>query len=213
VVLTAEGKVVGLLFGNGPVNGVPSYYVCRIDRILQAFAADYDLEIITNPGHGHEASPATDSLEFSTAPAAQGTSETFEPSPEERVLLKRASDEMLATQLGQFLKQIISRHVWEIRTLIRTKGRVAAVWRRVGTPALLHAAVDALRSPETPIPELVNGTPLADRIAALVRVLTRYGSKNLIADLNRLSPVAMRLSAGSCAEFRTWLETTRSDQI
>jgi len=212
VVLDGAGKVVGLLFGIGPVSGVPSYFVCRIDNILSVFAADYDLEIVTNPEYGHEEPPAP-AAPFSFNPAPDGSVETFEPSPEDLHLLELARDEVLALPLGQHLMQLVSRHVPEIRNLVRTKERVSAVWRRVAAPDLLRAAVEAVRSPETRVSQFVQGTPLIDRMAPLVGVLTRYGSEELVADLNRLLPLANRFNDASYVELRAWLKTTPIEEI
>ena len=212
VVVDGAGKVVGLLFGLGPVSGVNSYFVCRIDNILSVFAADYDLEIVTNPEYGHEEPPAT-AAPFSFNPAPEGSVETFEPNPEDMHLLERARDEALATPLGQHLMQLVSRHVPEIRNLVRTKERVSAVWRRVAAPDLLRAAVEAVRSPETRVSQFVQGTPLIDRMTPLVGVLTRYGSEELVADLNRLLPLANRFNDASYLELSDWLKTTPIEEI
>lgn len=212
VVLDGAGKVVGLLFGLGPVSGVPSYFVCRIDNILSVFLADYDLEIVTNPEYGHE-EPADPAAPFSFTPAAEGAMETFEPNLEDMHLLEQARDEVLATPLGQHLMQLVSQHVPEIRNLVRTKDRVSAVWRRVAAPDLLRAAVEAVRSPETRVSQLVHGTPLVDRVAPMVTVLRRYGSEELIADLNRLLPLANQLNDASYFELRDWLGTTPIEEI
>jgi len=216
VVLDTSGKVVGLLFGQGPVNGVPSSFVCRIDKILEVFAADLDLEILTAGSLSNGPLPVPAAALLPVHPSAvvlspATASESFEPSPEDVELLGRARDEVLGTPGGQHLMQMISRHVQEVRELVRTNKRVAVVWRRVATPELIRAAVSGLRSPKRPLADLVPGATLPDRTAALVRVLARYGSGALVADLGRASPLAERFSSASYAEILAWLRTTPAE--
>jgi hypothetical protein len=90
---------------------------------------------------------------------------------------------MLATPFVQGLSQLIGRHVPEIQMLIRTRKRIAAVWRRVSAADLFRGLVEGIRSPEKPLAQFVRGAPLPERIAAMSRVLMRYGSPALVADL------------------------------
>jgi hypothetical protein len=205
-VLDMSGKLVGLLFAGritSPAHGI----VARIDRILSEFQATYDLEIITAQNAaalGAAAATAPMPHPFAAIEPAGAAAAGFQPTEEELQLLGRARDEMLATPTGQRFSQIIGRHVPEIQVLIRTQKRIAAVWRRVSAADVLQGVVNGLRSPQKPLAEFVEGAPLSERIAAMTRVLKRYGSHALVADLQSISGMAVELSSKSYAELLEW---------
>jgi hypothetical protein len=211
-VLDANNKLVGLFFANQMINGVSTPVVARIDRILSVFQAKWDLEILTSasmaafPAAAEALAPAGHA--FTAIEPAASAIEGFQPTDEELHLLTRARDEMLATTLGQRFSQVIARHVPEVQTLIRTQKRIAAVWRRVAGADLFRALVQALRSPQSPLGSFVNGIPLSDRIAAMSRVLTRYGSPALVADLKSISTLANGATTKPYSEFLDWMKGT-----
>jgi hypothetical protein len=211
-VLDMSGNLVGLLFagvvgiGSAPSHGV----VARIDDILSQFQTAWDLEIITAQnaatfGVSPAAAPAPHA--FAAIEPAQAAVEGFRPTEEELQLLGRARDEMLATPTGERFSQLIGRHVPEIQALIRTRKRIAAVWRRVSAADLFQGLVEALRSPEKPMAEFIRGVPLPERIAAMSRVLTRYGSQALIVDLQLISALAADITSKSYGEVLEWVKT------
>jgi len=135
-VLDMNGNLVGLLFAGFVGVGNASSYgvVARIDRILSEFQASWDLEVITAQNAaalGASAAAVTAPHAFSAIENAHPAIEGFQPTEEELELLGRARDEMLATPMGQRVSELIGRHVPEIQVLIRTRKRIAAVWRRV----------------------------------------------------------------------------------
>ena len=209
VVLDAGGNVVGLLFG-GSV-GTGRGLVCRIDNILNVFASELDLEILTSasvpavPATAPGAVPAPHP--FAALPEPETPEGAFNPSVAELDLLGRARDEILATARGQHFMGLVSKHLREVQTLIQTRKRVAAVWRQVAAPELARSLVGALQSPQEPIEAFVEQRPLHERIAAMAKVLSRYGSETLRRDLALASPVASRLSSASYAEALAWLRT------
>lgn len=207
-VVDSNTKMVGLFFGLQMIQGVSTPVVSRIDRILSAYSARWDLEILT--GTAHAASPAPSA---SPAPAVHAFSAeqpepvavgNFQPTAEEQQLLRGARDQMLATPMGQNLSQLIGRHLPEIRALIHTQKRIAAVWQRFSTADLFRALVEAIQSPERPMAQFVHGAPLSDRIAAMSRVLARYGSQTLVADLKTISAEITDLTTRSYGEVLEW---------
>ena len=213
-VVDSNTKMVGLFFGLQMINGVSTPVVSRIDRILNTYSARWDLEILT--GTAPAASPAPlaspDSAvhALSATQSASTAPESFQPTAEEVQILRGARDEILATPMGQSLSQLISRHLPEIQMLIHTQKRIAAVWQRFAAADLFRALVAAIQSPERSLAQFVQGPPLPDRIAAMNRVLTRYGSKTLVADLRLISAQAADLAATSYGEV---LELARTGSL
>jgi hypothetical protein len=217
-VLDMSGNLVGLLFAGVVGTGsAPSYgVVARIDRILSEFQASWDLEIITAQnaaalGASAAAVPAPHA--FAAIEPAHAAVEGFQPTEEELQLLGRARDEMLATPLGQRVSELIGRHVPEIQVLIRTRKRIAAVWRRVSAADLFRGLVEGIRSPERPLAQFVSGAPLPERIAAMSRVLTRYGSQGLVADLKVISALAADITSKSYGEVLDWVKTEPTNRL
>lgn len=211
-VLDMSGNLVGLLFagvvgiGSAPSHGV----VARIDDILNQFQATWDLEIITAQNAaalGAAAATAPAPHPFAAIEPAQAAVEGFQPSEEELQLLGRARDEILATPMGKRFSQLIGKHIAEIQTLVRTKKRIAAVWRRVSASDLLRGVVEGLQAPEKPLSDFVDGEPIPKRIAALSRVLTRYGSHDLVHDLQSVSSLATDIASRSYSELLDWAKS------
>jgi hypothetical protein len=217
-VLDMSGNLVGLLFaGVVGIGSAPSYgVVARIDRILSEFQGAWDLEIITAQnaaalGASIAAAPALHA--FAAIEPAHPAVDGFQPTEEELQLLGRARDEMLATPFGRGLSQVIGRHVPEIQMLIRTRKRIAAVWRRVSAADLFRGLVEGIRSPEKPLAQFVQGAPIPERIAAMSRVLTRYGSKGLVADLKAISALADDVTSRSYGEVLDWVKTEPTNRL
>jgi hypothetical protein len=213
-----NGNLVGLLFAGFVGVGNASSYgvVARIDRILSEFQASWDLEVITAQNAaalGASAAAVTAPHAFSAIENAHPAIEGFQPTEEELELLGRARDEMLATPMGQRVSELIGRHVPEIQVLIRTRKRIAAVWRRVSAADLFQGLVEGIRSPEKPLVQFVQGAPLPERIAALSRVLTRYGSQGLVADLKVISALAADITSKSYGEVLAWVKTEPVNQL
>ncbi|MBZ5534024.1 MAG: S1 family peptidase [Acidobacteriia bacterium] len=199
-VLAAGGKIAGILTG---FEGSSRQFavVCRIDDAFNDFQANWDLEIVTSSATVAPApAPAPAPHAFSAVDQPHVPIETLEPTEQDIQLLIGARDQVLATSMGQRLSQVISRHVVEVRALIDSRKRVAAVWQRVAGADLLKAVLSGLRCPEKPFAEFVSGMSLPERIAAMSRVLTRYGSQGLVADLKVISALAAEVTSKSYGE-------------
>jgi len=208
-VLAAGGKIAGILTG---FEGSSKEFavVCRIDDAFNDFQANWDLEIVTSTATAAPA-PAPAPHAFSVVEQSRVPIETAEPTEEDLQLLIGARDQVLATSMGQRLSQVISRHVVEVRALIDSRKHVAAVWQRVAGADLLKAVLSGLRCPEKPFAEFVSGMSLPERIAAMSRVLTRYGSQALVADLKSISGLVAEMTSRSYAEILEWVKNAPSN--
>jgi hypothetical protein len=96
---------------------------------------------------------------------------------------------------------LVSQHFDEVKRLIDTNRRVAAVWQRHGGPALVRGIAFADRPPDPPIPAtLTAGEPRA-LLSTLLRVLLRFGGDQLRADIVRHASLVQALPGASWDEL------------
>jgi subtilisin family serine protease len=96
---------------------------------------------------------------------------------------------------------LVSQHFDEVKRLIETNRRVAAVWQRHGGPALVRGIAFADRPPDPPIPAtLAAGEPRA-LLSRLLRVLLRFGGDELRADIVRHASLVQELPGASWDEL------------
>lgn len=102
---------------------------------------------------------------------------------------------------------LVSDHFDEVKRLIDTNRRVAAVWQRYGGPALVRGIALADRPPDPPIPaSLAAAQPLA-LMTRLLNVLVRYGSENLCADIARHASLVQALPGARWNELDDMIGT------
>jgi hypothetical protein len=211
-VLDGNNKLVGLFFANQMINGVSTPVLARIDRILSTYQAAWDLEILTASSMAMTASADTTPVAEPHALAGMepegAAAQNFQPTQEDLQTLLQARDEILATPLGHHLNRTIWRHVPEIRELIHTQKRMAAVWERVSGTSLVCGVIEGLRAPDRPLAEFIQGMPLRERIAAFNRVLSRYGSAALGADLKAVYAIAAEMAGRPYSEIVEWARNT-----
>jgi hypothetical protein len=180
-----------LMNNNDEVVGV----VRTRNLVGEGFAVGID---IVKVALGIEVETATHPLDLRTAPEISGTlamaidglpllAAPFAP-PEQRLFLKRAQKEILATESGRCYEQLVLQHQEEVRKLIHTNRRVAAVWHRNGGPAIIQGAVEAVEHPDRKFPAEIDGRPIPDCLAGIIGILAKYGSTGLGNDMTRYGP-------------------------
>jgi subtilisin family serine protease len=93
---------------------------------------------------------------------------------------------------------LVSQHFDEVKRLIDTNRRVAAVWQRHGGPALVRNLAFAERPPDPPVPVTLVQHEL---FAQLFKVLMRFGGEALRADIVRHGELMYRLPGASWSEL------------
>lgn len=96
---------------------------------------------------------------------------------------------------------LVSQHFDEVKRLIDTNRRVAAVWQRNGGPALVRSIAFADRQPDPPNPASLEATQLIPLITHLLKMLARYGGETLRADVARYAPLMRALPGASWDEL------------
>jgi subtilisin family serine protease len=117
---------------------------------------------------------------------------------------------LLDTARGQEYAELARRHWQEVRNLIDTNRRVAAVWLRRSGPDIVRSLLYASYNPEQSLPKQVNGQPLAENLKQILAVLRRYGSKALQADIDRHGAELLQLPGMSYNQLLAELRAPRA---
>ncbi len=191
VILTVGGnKVVGLLWGHPVDIGQDGYWRCTaipIASVKEQFKSSveeqYKMRIATvGEFPGVNTVPPSGNPVLASDPSAASAWAASAPL-DTWSLRARIQAELLQTRGGQRYSQLILKHQQEVRTLVETNKRVAAVWRRNGGPFIVHHLVEAARHPDTPLPQVIEGQPLDAAIRNIFAILRTHGSAALVADI------------------------------
>lgn len=142
--------------------------------------------------------PADASLALaSTADATSGPAPRRTAAVAPETGLRRLQRELLSTPQGSVFAALASLHADEVRQLVRTHRRMAAVWRRNGGPTLVRAVMASLDDPDRPLPTEIGGVPAAERMGHILDGLARYASPALAADATRHRELIQSLAGTS----------------
>jgi hypothetical protein len=189
-VLNNNHEVVGILFAGTSTANIAA----PIQSVLAAFPAlNLSIETATTPG--------VDKTVPAAAPAVADAQIATER--QDTVLTTRlaeAEKEITATRRGRLYSDLIQQHFPEAQKLVNTNKRVATAWRRNGGPQIVQGLLRAVQVPGQRIPSAIDGEPLADRLARIQTVFTRYGSEALSSDLREHGPLLAELAGMSYSE-------------
>jgi subtilisin family serine protease len=96
---------------------------------------------------------------------------------------------------------LVSRHYDEVKRLIDTNRRVAAVWQRHGGPALVRGIAFADHPPDPPIPATLVAGEARALVSRLLRVLLRFGGDELRSDIVHHGSLVQALPGASWNEL------------
>jgi hypothetical protein len=134
----------------------------------------------------------------STSPKP-GTATPF--APISASLLTRIQSDIRQTSMGQHYAYLVQKHFQEVRTLVNSNKRVGAVWVRGGGPTIVRHLLQALYTPDEPIPNTIGGKSLAESLSQFLAILRRYGSPALRADLERYGDMLLQFEGLSYNQF------------
>jgi subtilisin family serine protease len=124
---------------------------------------------------------------------------TLSNAPAFRALRQRA----LATPMGQLYASLVSRYFSEIRGLIRSQRRLAAVWRRSGGPQIIRELARRVVDADRPFPIAIEGVPIGEGVQRFVDVLERYASIELRRDIQRYAALMLVIEGRSLNQILT----------
>jgi hypothetical protein len=187
-VVDLSGNVVGIHWGGSDVWS----YGTPINLVVAAFPA-LALNLAPAPAAGHAAGDVRTVPKPAAHMAAvpEATAESMRPVMVSRLLedrLLEAEREIAAAPVGKKYADLIRGHFEEGQRLINGNRRVATAWHRNGGPELLQAIFRIIQSSEQRLPVEFNGKPLSECLARLLRVMARYASPQLAADLENHAP-------------------------
>ena len=110
--------------------------------------------------------------------------------------LQTLQERFLASPKGGYLLRVGQKHFNEIRNLINANKRVATVWHRCQGPAWLRTGFSILSMPDMVIPEAIANVKLTEAVRKLTEILTRYGSPELVKDIEMYQPDLQILRGG-----------------
>jgi hypothetical protein len=180
-------KIVGLLFGRDTPSGLS--FATPIDQVAKAMSVAPETATVPDDFRTVSALSGVSAMAMHPESLEASAGQTVRPIRSERWdTLYQAQQELTATSGGGKYAALVDRHMSEVKLLVNTNRRVAAVWQRSGGPQMIRALVRMLEIPDTPLPREINGTPLGDCLARIQRVLMRYGSPSFSADLRLYGP-------------------------
>ena len=198
-VLSQAQEIAGLHWA-GVVSPVDNKLVIRglaypIQRVLDGFkaACKVGLKIGTAdaPGVVHTAPAAKDALS--------------KPEPHSAQLLHHAHEQIRATPRGRELDALVLQHQHEALALVRRNKRVATVWHRNHGPEIVQQALRSIREPDAPLPAAFDGRTLDECAHRIADVFRRYGSPELVREIDRHEPEVRRMGGVTYRQFLNWL--------
>jgi subtilisin family serine protease len=94
-------------------------------------------------------------------------------------------DQLLASERGMEFKGLFEKYFAEIRTLINTNRKVAAVWHRCNGPIWVRLSLRAASVPDMPVPMEAGGITLREAVRSFAGILKRYASASFRDDLQK----------------------------
>jgi hypothetical protein len=96
--------------------------------------------------------------------------------------------------VGQLFAVLVSNNFDEVYRLVNTNRRVATCWHRIHGPMLLREFTRTIEQNNVPlIAERIEGDSISEGFSRTLAILAHYGSPNLRADIDRYSPLIVRL--------------------
>jgi hypothetical protein len=121
--------------------------------------------------------------------------------------LLEAEKEVVVMPAGRKYADLIRSHFAEGLKLVNGNRKVATAWHRNGGPELLHAIFNVIQRRDQRLPLELQGRPLSECLARILRVMARYASPHFAADLELHGP---RLAGMAGLTYNDVLSTLQS---
>lgn len=201
-------EIVGIVFGG---TKQPSGDRWGLATPIQAItkALDLSIEIATAPNQVSTVPKRANLHAFAVTP--DPVAEALEAMPMSRAddqdRFREMEREITATPAGAKYAELARRHFAEAQTLVNTNRRVATVWHRSGGPQLIQCLLQMIWRHDQALPVEIGGKPLSDCLVRIERVLARYGSRALSADLSKYGPPLGQLAGLTYHQVLAALQT------
>jgi subtilisin family serine protease len=118
--------------------------------------------------------------------------------------------EFMTSPGGQFFFKLGERHGNELFGLINHNKKVATVWHRNDGPLMLRLFGRLILKKEKPLPTLVNGKTIMERLHNIAAILKRFASPTLNADIDQQLPVLIQMQGKSVLQIMDYLKSETS---
>ncbi|CCQ90847.1 hypothetical protein NITGR_430014 [Nitrospina gracilis 3/211] len=210
-VVNEDNKIVGLLFGsNGITNTSTSVeyragVACPITNVLNELQVDLVFgqpagHIFTVPEPVSESVALASEAVPSPAPASM--------TEEEHVLLReRVQNDIAQIEGGRAYLSLFKIHENEVRVLVNTNKKVAALWRKHGGPVLLHHLIRAAQFPGRSLPQAIGKQSWRESVHKISETFQKHGSERLRQDIDRARDLFASLGGRTYPQILERLET------
>ncbi|HET9840346.1 MAG TPA: hypothetical protein VFR84_19110 [Candidatus Angelobacter sp.] len=193
LVLDDSHQAVALLFGDATSDSTSPFFgsaiACHISDVQSQLGIAIEtataLNQIRTAATVHAVAPASPSPAPAPSPApVHPAAAVFGPPP----VVVQVEKEIREIPEGRAYLDLLRKHAPEIHYLVNHNRRVATVWHRCGGPKVLQSCLRMLEDRAHAFPVEVGGIPLQACIDRFIKVLQRYGSRVLAADIGRFGP-------------------------
>ncbi len=196
LVMDPSGNAVGLLFSGSKLSPtVPqggTALVCHIQSVLDALK-------VTLPTTAGTPGPQT-------VPASNNAWSAITSVAQQQNAMSMVQEDLMATQHGVAVARALLGHRREVRILVQSNRRVAAVWRHVAAPELVEGFLEAVNNHDLPIVRMDPATT-RDHLRRFATILARYGSAELRDDLARMADALIGMVGLTYRQMLTRLDT------
>jgi hypothetical protein len=209
-IVNTDNKIVGINWG---AHGIWAY-ATPINLIKDAFP-DLALDFAPAPAAGQDpnAVRVVPKPAAHMEAAAEPRTVAMQPSmTSQRVRdrLLEAEKEIAAVPAGREYADLIRSHFHEGQRLVNGNRKVATAWHRNGGPEMLQAIFNIIQRRDQRLPLELQGRPLSECLARIMRVMTRYASPRFATDLElhgaRLAGMAGLSYKDVLSTLQSWSE-------
>jgi len=211
IVNSATTKVVGLLWGGSDL----FVFATPIDLIIAAFPA-LALNFAPAPAAGQDPNavrvlpkPAAH-MEAVADPGVLAVPSMSSAPIRDRLI--EAEKEVVVMPAGRKYADLIRSHFAEGLKLVNHNRKVATAWHRNGGPELLQAIFNVIQRQDQRLPLELQGRPLSECLARILRVMARYASPRFAADLEMHGPRLAGMAGFSYNDVLSTLQSWSEEQ-
>lgn len=206
LLLDDHHQAVGLMFGE--VTEPSSLFrgsilACQITDVQSQLHIAIETATVANDVrsastvHAPAHSPLSPAPTHTPAPIHM-SAPVFRESP----VLVRVERELSEIPQGEKYISLLRKHAREIHDLINNNRRVATVWLSCKGPKVLEACLRIAENHSQSLPTEIEGVPLRVSLVRFGKILERYGSRLLAADVKTVSPSLAILPGKSYLEIK-----------
>jgi minor extracellular serine protease Vpr len=124
--------------------------------------------------------------------------------------ITKLREEFMESSGGKFYYSLATKYAEELLDLINNNKKVATIWHRNDGPLLLRLFGRLILKTEKPLPAIVNGKAVKERLQNIAGILKRFASPTLNNDIDQQLPVLIQLQGKSVHQIMDYLKSETS---